>query len=211
MSISPGGQKHIEVTTSLLLLAAFTVLLRFASRRRARIVAGADDWTILIALVLVGSLYIDGLVWVKYGGIGKHFTRLSPSETILFFKCYFASWTIFTAAFALTKVSILLLYVRIFPLRRFRVACAVVGSAVSALSISSFVVAFLDCRPLRYFWDKSVVGGSCLPNGPVLYGIAVPILLLNTAVICLPLPVIWGLQLKLGRKIALMANFLIGG
>lgn len=62
MSIAAGARKHIEVTTILLVLAITSVVFRFIAHRRARITPGLDDWTLLVALALVCTLYVEGLV-----------------------------------------------------------------------------------------------------------------------------------------------------
>lgn len=62
MSIPPEARKHVEITTTLLLLAIITVYLRFIARRRERVALGPDDWTLLAALALVFAIYVEGLV-----------------------------------------------------------------------------------------------------------------------------------------------------
>ncbi|KAL8825460.1 MAG: hypothetical protein Q9170_007783 [Blastenia crenularia] len=124
--------------------------------------------------------------------------------------CFFICWITYIACFTVTKVSILLLYVRVFPVRSIRIACAIVGVLAVALGLSLCLVGFFQCRPFRYTWDKSIPGGSCLPIQPVLYGGAIPTLVLNTVVLCLPLPTVWHLQMKKGHKITLMTVFSLG-
>lgn len=103
MALVAGARRHIAVTSSLIVLASITVLLRFVSRKRARVRLGTDDWTLLISLTLVLAIYIEGLVCkfshqrlcldktlnylgVLYGGVGKHIDELAPSETTILLK-----------------------------------------------------------------------------------------------------------------------------
>lgn len=97
-----------------------------------------------------------------------------------------------------------------FPVRSLRIACAIVGSLVVALGTIIFTVGFLQCRPFTYIWDKTIPGGKCLPIHPVFYCTAIPTLLLNAVVVCLPLPVLYGLQMKRAHKIGLIAIFSLG-
>ncbi|KAL8896769.1 MAG: hypothetical protein Q9207_007546 [Kuettlingeria erythrocarpa] len=69
---------------------------------------------------------------------------------------------------------------------------------------------FLQCRPFAYSWNKSIAGGKCLPMYPLFYGTAIPTLLLNAIVVCLPIPTVWRLQMKRGHKIAVIAVFSLG-
>ncbi|KAL8933472.1 MAG: hypothetical protein Q9216_006349 [Gyalolechia sp. 2 TL-2023] len=160
MSFASGGRIHIEVTSSLLALTIITVLFRLLARRRAKLHIGIDDWTLLVALALVFSTYIVGLVWVLFGGVGKHVAELSPSEVTVLLKCYLICWISYAATFAVTKVSILLLYVRIFPVRSLRIACAIVGTLVIAVGIALFTIGFVQCRPFEYIWDKTLPGDT---------------------------------------------------
>lgn len=125
-------------------------------------------------------------------------------------KCFLAVWVTYAATFALTKVSLLLLYGRLFPVHELRVACALCGFLVIALSMGVTIVGFLQCRPVRYIWDKTVTGGVCLPFEPLLYGTAIPALLLDVMVICLPMPVIWGLQMKAAHKMVVIGILCLG-
>ncbi|KAL8957986.1 MAG: hypothetical protein Q9193_004867, partial [Seirophora villosa] len=211
MTIAAGGQRHIQITSILFAVAIITVLFRFVSHRRARTSPRADDWTLLAAVAFVFAVYVEGLVWVVYGGVGKHMTELSPAETSTLLKCSFLSWLTYALAFVLTKLSILLLYIRIFPVRNLRIACAVVGALVALLGAGIFAVGFAQCRPFRYIWDKSVPGGHCVAVERVFYGTAVSSLLLNTVVVALPMPVLWGLQMKRRHKVALILVFSLGG
>lgn len=62
MSIAPRGVQHIQITSVLLFLAIVTTYLRFIARRRARLEFRADDWTLLVAVIVVFAIYIEGLV-----------------------------------------------------------------------------------------------------------------------------------------------------
>ncbi|KAL8805633.1 MAG: hypothetical protein Q9200_005356 [Gallowayella weberi] len=188
MSIAPAGWGHIKVTSGLFGIAIVTVILRFIARRRARLDFGADDWTLLVALALVFLVYVEGLIckhWTRmspsrrnslthssasgvvHGGIGKHLAQLTPSELTILLKCYLSCWLTYGSAFIITKISVLLLYRRVFPVYRFRIICYLVGFLVFTLGISILMVGFFQCRPFNYIWNKTIPGGVCLPTTPV--------------------------------------------
>ncbi|KAI4239880.1 MAG: hypothetical protein L6R40_005432 [Gallowayella cf. fulva] len=179
MSIAPAGWEHIKITSSLLSIAIFTVILRFIARRRARLAIGADDWTLLLATLLV--------------------------------LCYVSCWLTYAVTFVMTKISILLLYNRVFPVYAFRVTCQLVGCLVIGMGSSILMIGFFQCRPFNYIWNKNIPGGICLPIAPVFYGTGIPTLLLNLIVVCLPFPIIWGLHMSWKHKLILMATFSTGG
>ncbi|CAL8582426.1 hypothetical protein XPA_008090 [Xanthoria parietina] len=210
MSVAPAGWKHIETTSCLLLIAIIMTILRIRSRRRVRLAVAADDWSLWIALGLVFVIYIEGLIWVLYGGIGKHNVDLSPAERTALLKGYVVCFLTFPVTFVATKLSILLLYVRIFPVIRIRIACIVVGLLVSAQGFTLIIIVCFQCRPFSYIWNKTIPGGVCLPLQPVFYGTVIPTILLAAIVVFVPMPVIWNLHMKMAQRLALLAIFASG-
>ncbi len=74
-----------------------------------------------------------------------------------------------------------------------------------------FVPVFLEeiplCRPFAFNWNPSIEGGRC-DNRPAAYLAAGIInLLTDLMVLCLPVPMVWNLQLPRRRKIALSTVF----
>jgi hypothetical protein len=59
---------------------------------------------------------------VKYG-MGRHLDTLTPYELTTSLKPFWASIVVYNLGLFLTKFSILLQYLRIFPYRKFRILC----------------------------------------------------------------------------------------
>lgn len=104
----------------------------------------------------------------------------------------------------------LLLYISIFRVRSFRIA-AYVATAVSVCwFVSVFLEEMLLCRPLAFNWDPSIKGGRCA-NRPAAYLAAGIInLLTDIMVLCLPVPMVWKLQLPTRKKLGLSIVFGVG-
>ena len=117
----------------------------------------------------------------------------------------------FGAAFALAKLSILLLYVRIFPVPRFRIACAIVGVLAVFLGATISVLRFVQCTPFQYSWDKTILDGDCMDMRAVFYGGSIPALVLNVVIVGLPMPVVWRLHMKMCQRVRAMLVFGMGG
>lgn len=71
--------------------------------------------------------------------------------------------------------------------------------------------AIFTCTPIRKVWDPTVVGGTCIDIRSFFIGIAVPNVFTDLALLVIPLPYLWGLQVKLPQKIAVMFVFILGG
>jgi hypothetical protein len=109
----------------------------------------------------------------------------------------------------LIKLSILNLYLVLFPSVKFkRVVHGVIATQV--ILCCSFVIGILvQCHPLPYYWDKSI-GGTCVPDSVGFILTAVVNMVMDLLVIFLPVRVIWRLQMDKRRKIAISIVFGLG-
>jgi hypothetical protein len=71
-------------------------------------------------------------------------------------------------ALCLTKLSILLQYLRVFPQRNFRIACYTLMAVIFAYSAGTGFSAMFACTPIARFWNPSIEG-TCLNKMAVWY------------------------------------------
>lgn len=110
----------------------------------------------------------------------------------------------------LIKLSILLLYKRIFTIKSMRYAIYTVGAFVLANLLSNCLALGFQCTPVARFWNHELPG-HCV-NTPVLIRLASMFpMLTDFAIYIMPMPVIWRLQMTVRRKIELTLVFAIGG
>ena len=115
-----------------------------------------------------------------------------------------------------TKISILLLYIRILSYQHARYAAyAILAVVVLTNGLWTFVTVMTACWPLRAFWDRSILLASQDGSAwcrPVVYWYANTGLHIATDVLLyvLPLPVIVNLHVKLRQKLVLYAIFALG-
>jgi hypothetical protein len=85
-----------------------------------------------------------------------------------------------------------------------------IGAVTLLYWLSTVLTAFLICRPFAFNWDKLTINGKCgnLPSYYLSTGIVN--LLIDVAIVALPLPLLWGLQMKRSKKLALTAIFSLG-
>lgn len=111
---------------------------------------------------------------------------------------------------ALTKVSILLLYHRLSVSKSFRMWVNVLIGLNIALTTSIFVSDLLQCIPMAFLWDKTIPGGKCMNQQAFFVGSAVMNIISDCAVLVLPIPMVWGMQTNMRKKIALIVLFSLG-
>ncbi len=71
--------------------------------------------------------------------------------------------------------------------------------------------AIFTCTPIQKLWDLTVVGGHCIDIPKYFIGVAVPNIFTDIALLAIPLPYIYGLNVKTFQKIAVMLVFILGG
>lgn len=108
------------------------------------------------------------------------------------------------------KISILLLYCKIFTLPWFIWSARFIGLAWICYTLGTILAAFLVCQPLPYYWDTTIAGGHCGDEflSYVLTGsinIATDVM-----VLLLPIPSLMSLEMSLSRKLTLIATFACG-
>jgi hypothetical protein len=109
-----------------------------------------------------------------------------------------------------SKASILLLYMRLFEVPSFLTAARVVGVIVALWACATVLAGFFICRPFAMNWDTTIPGGHCGDQVLSFTLTGVVNLLTDVAVIVLPLPYLYGLQMPRYRKIVLMVVFSLG-
>ena len=191
-------------------LAIIFVLLRFYARHVSKLRYGLDDWLAVAAVIFgSGSAFLE--LYGLHNGEATHQFMVPFDRSIPSSKCTIA--TNWTGSFAilLLKLSILALYLRLFDsVRAFALAVYGVGIFTTIMSIAMALLVTLQCRPVAYYWNKAIVGGKCLNFTQVIIAVAAVDIVTGAMILLLPLPMLYGLQMSLNRKVAIVALFLMG-
>lgn len=107
------------------------------------------------------------------------------------------------------KISILDLYIYIFPTRKFRIAAYITMGLTGAYLVTIILESLLICRPLAYIWDKNM-NGTCGNEILAFLTAGILNLVLDITIIILPMPMLWGLQLPTAKKLSLTIIFGVG-
>ena len=108
------------------------------------------------------------------------------------------------------KLSLIFLYNRIFPNTRLRVLLWAVAIIVSGWGVAGTFVAIFRCVPFRANWDP-FVEARCVSFKAVAYSQGVQSILTDLILLCAPMPLIWGLQMPLAKKVQICGIFMTGG
>ncbi|KAF3396161.1 hypothetical protein F1880_007287 [Penicillium rolfsii] len=160
-------------TISMTALGVVFVILRFLARWKKGLRIGADDYVILLSLLLMS------------------------------FEC------VYCTTVGIIKISILLMYARIFPTRGFRIAAMILGSIVVGWVIAIIFVSVFQCTPIAKAWNPTLPG-TCINLKGSFIGNAVPNILTDIAILALPVHVVWGLHATVTHRLSVIAIFLLG-
>ncbi|KAI0432298.1 hypothetical protein F5Y09DRAFT_329748 [Xylaria sp. FL1042] len=187
--------------TIVILAIVFSVLplvpvsMRFYARHKQRVSLGAGDYLIIPGVEL----------GVYYAHDGQH-VPLTPEGRPIFGDWYFtfeklqyAQVLLSILAFAFIKASILMMYRRIFCGDKFRAATLILLVIVCCWAVSFFLAVFLACIPISKSFN-SIYDGFAISN-----------LIIDVAILTVPQPIVWKLNMSVSRKIAVSGVFLLGG
>ncbi len=127
-----------------------------------------------------------------------------------YLKSVLAFEVLYNPAIVLTKTSILLLYHRLFPSRRFRYALWAVGIFVVCYSITAATVNIFQCIPVKSDWDPTIKP-RCVNIGLDLIILSSINVITDAAILCLPIYQVWHLHMSRSRKLQIGGLFLLGG
>lgn len=108
------------------------------------------------------------------------------------------------------KISLLLLYCKVFPLTWFLWSARFVGLLCICYTMGTILAAFLVCQPLAFYWDTTIEGGHC--GNEFLSYILTGSINISTdlMVLLLPIPSLIRLEMSLYQRLTLIATFACG-
>ncbi|KAF3905036.1 hypothetical protein AA313_de0205336 [Arthrobotrys entomopaga] len=210
--VNPENRGHylIAVEVSLFSLAALIVTGRIYTRRWLIRSFGWDDWLIIAAVLLCFALTVSTCLATS-AGYGLHIYDVPHQLRTKSLEYAWANMLIYVLTIALTRLSILFFYLRIFPSGLSRLLTFItIGVVVATGSAYVFTVIFY-CLPIRAYWQPySFPDAKCSSDGNVLVSNAAVNIVLDCWLWAMPVPVVWGLRLPMRQKVGLVGVFALG-
>ncbi|KAI9367089.1 hypothetical protein BJX61DRAFT_538346 [Aspergillus egyptiacus] len=205
----------LGVAITFAVLAVVAVFLRLLAHQLAHKKWTSSDWFIIAACIFsVGlqSVSITGVIQagIGYGHVPEIMTTYGLEPITKLSKLIIPLQFTWVLSLSCTKISILLLYLRIFPVRWLvRSAWATIGVIV-AWAIATILAGCLICRPFAYNWDKTIPGATCGDQVASFTATGVINLVTDVIVLVLPMPSLSKLQMAMYKKVTLIAVFGLG-
>ena len=116
---------------------------------------------------------------------------------------------LWNTALSAIKISILLFYRRLFPVRGLLIASSIIGAIVLAWYVVCQVIAIAQCLPIQHYWQR-LGPGHCIRSSNFYIVLDSVDLATDLAILVLPIPSIWQIQIRQSRKISLSVVFSLG-
>jgi len=116
----------------------------------------------------------------------------------------------YNVALTLTKISIVLQYLRVFVAQRIRWLCWTAIGFIIINGLWAVVSGIFTCIPIAAFWDVTI-HGHCLSHKFLWFFNAAMNIVTDLTILVLPMPVLSTLRLPLKQKVGLMFVFAMGG
>ncbi|KAK4221867.1 hypothetical protein QBC38DRAFT_376328 [Podospora fimiseda] len=222
MTLNDNGTRRLVVNVTVNGVAVLATILRFWCKLTTRNGVHADDWWLLATVIsFLGAE--SAILWGLFDGsegkemaeiINELMTGFTPEKLQRmenFLMSLFIGNTILYLSFFLARMSILSLYRRVFATPKFKRACLILMGVNLAFFIGAEVGNFCICIPIDIFWHRLKTGGRCLNFNLFSFIIGLVELVLDTAILVLPIRAIVALQMPTKTKALISGIFLVGG
>ncbi|KAM0328617.1 hypothetical protein ACHAQA_005028 [Verticillium albo-atrum] len=198
----------VQVVVSMTVLALASVSLRLLSRRFKGQELWWDDWMIIFSMGW--NLAVVGFIFAMHScGMGIHADLVEVDDIVMMAKWLVVAEVLYAFNLGWTKLSLLLMYYRIFRVPYFKKMAWIVGTFVMAWVVCITFLFIFICVPVEKLWYPHLPG-RCINQVGTWIANAASTIFTDLVILVLPIPPIWRLQLKKLEKIGLTFAFSLG-
>lgn len=192
-------------------LAIIFVLLRVYARLCINKFFAWDDRFIVVALVFACPLNFLLFPMTKLG-MGKDIWTLSFANLTETLKDLYFAEIFYMLSEMFTQLSIIFFYLRVFDSTTFRRAAIGLSVFSVCFGISNTFTMIFQCTPVSFFWSgwTGELVGKCININTFSWIRAAVEILIDLAIISMPIPLLLRLKLNWIKKLQILAMFSIG-
>ncbi|KUI66065.1 hypothetical protein VM1G_01940 [Cytospora mali] len=194
----------------------FVTLVSFASRIVARTGSFGqtlwwDDWFIVFSFAVATGVTAGAEIMVVFG-LGQDIWMLTPTQVTIVMILFYVAEFAYVIESSLTKVSIVCLYLRIFPKQKFRRMCFVLLGLIAAFCLVFAVTLLTYCQPFSYVWTRwdGRYHGTCINMTAQTFVCAAMNIVLDVTIFLLPIPQLLKLETNWRAKLGVIMVFMLG-
>lgn len=198
--------------TSLIIVSAVIVALRFGYKYWASADYWFDDWFALLTLLTATPVTVLIVRGMLANGLGRDIWTLPLEKIPTIGRHFYVSTILYYAEITFIKLAILFFYLRIFPPTGVRRVLCISIVLVGMYGIAFIVVGIFICRPISYFWWKwdGEHRGTCMNRDAVACANAAISVALDLWILAIPLWKLKSLRLNWRKKAAVTIMFCVG-
>ncbi|CAG8904107.1 unnamed protein product [Penicillium egyptiacum] len=212
---TPAQRQVLGVAIAFSILAVVAVCLRLLAHHLARKRWILTDYFIIAAgIFAVGlqSISITGVIQagIGYGHVNTIAGTFGTEPIIKLLQLIIPLQFLWVLSLSCTKISILFLYLSIFPVTWVvRVSWATMALIVG-WTIGTILAGCLICRPFAFNWDQTIPGGSCGNQVTSFKVTGIINLITDVVVLVTPMPLLYKLQMATYKKVTFITIFGLG-
>lgn len=177
---------------------------------------GPDDWMIVVSLGVLTPI-VAFVGEMSRRGLGQDIWMLEPAEISRILHLFWLCEILYSVLMATTKISILLLYLRIWQAgeprnRNFRFICYILISFMCCFALAFGLAFGFSCAPIKYAWERwdGTKDGTCTNTMAAMYSCAAINIAMDFSVCLLPIPQLASLDISRGKKYGISLIFSMG-
>ena len=145
-------------------------------------------------------------------GFGDHVWDLQDGALTRILRLLYVSEIMYIVVLAITKASIVCMYLRIFwAYRPFQIICYTVLAFITLSSAVITILTIVSCEPIAYFWNRDIANGSCLDVTALAYANSGFAVAQDLIITLLPIYMLWSLNMNRKKKFFIGIMLAVGG
>ncbi|KAF2472427.1 uncharacterized protein BDR25DRAFT_366447 [Lindgomyces ingoldianus] len=180
--------------------ATICLALRLIARRITKLRLWFDDYLAIIAFICAGVW--SGLVlWWLQIGLGRYLKDIDSPDFLVLERSRLILWNVelfYAFSLAFTKLAILAFYWRMFKTSKIKIPIQVLAGCAILWLV------------LRKFWRPELEGVCNIDDSKFFFGTVLTHLILDIAILALPVIEVQKLHLPLGQRLGIMGMFMFG-
>lgn len=211
INTNPSTQQHTIVVVCIVapVFSSLFTAIRVWTRIFILHSVGWDDYAAIVTLPFCIAFSVLVGLGTNYG-IGWHTVDIPFDSFVLYYKWLYIISAIYLATLWLYKLTILLLYLRLFGVNKpFRYTTWTVMFLVFGYLFSNLLTLLFGCTPIDKYW-RSTTPGHCIPETKLGLFYGSMNFLTDVLIFVLPLPMVWRLKLSRENKLGIILVF-VGG
>ncbi|KAL4996386.1 hypothetical protein BDV10DRAFT_187179 [Aspergillus recurvatus] len=199
----------LPVTITFVSVATLAVALRLFTRIRLVSAPWWDDWFLVLAL-LTDYAFFGVLIAENDNGMGKPEASLTPAQYRYQLVLLWISIPLYNLSLNLTKVSMVFMYMRLFPSRNYQIILKILLGLIVGTGLYMVFGTLFVCVPVHTFWDQVNTAENCVSRAVVWYLTAALQIAGDLTLVILPMPKLATLHIPTRQKACLIMVFALG-